>query len=181
MKFHAQKRLSPRRVTEAIDNSVALTRTEKVLTDGKYCSVCSESSEKQSHVSSSEVASDHADVYTVCGYEIVPKPGQVAVPVISPNGGTFNGSQTVTITCATEGATIYNITEGTAPSTSSTKYTTAFSISATSTVKAIAVKSRMVDSEAATATFAKKSSGFFQWWKLWTYYSDINRPLNRRL
>ena len=83
----------------------------------------------------------------------------VAAPVITPNGGTFTGSQTVTITCATEGTKIYYTTDGSAPTTSSKLYEGAFTISATTIVKAIAVKDGMVDSEIATATFTKKSSG----------------------
>ncbi|MGN0700551.1 MAG: chitobiase/beta-hexosaminidase C-terminal domain-containing protein, partial [Oscillospiraceae bacterium] len=83
----------------------------------------------------------------------------VATPVISPNGGTFSGSQKVTITCETAGVKIYYTTDGSAPTMSSKLYTGAFTISATTTVKAIAVKDGMVDSEVATATFTKKSSG----------------------
>ena len=43
---------------------------------------------------------------------------QVATPVVS-SGGTFPGSVTITIACATEGATIYYTTDGSAPSTDS--------------------------------------------------------------
>lgn len=84
---------------------------------------------------------------------------QVATPNISPNGGTFSGSQTVTITCATKDATIYYTTDGSVPTTGSTKYTGALTISTTTTVKAIAVKDGMNDSAAATAVFAKEYSG----------------------
>ncbi|MGN1417229.1 MAG: chitobiase/beta-hexosaminidase C-terminal domain-containing protein [Oscillospiraceae bacterium] len=78
---------------------------------------------------------------------------QVAMPDISPNGGTFTDSQTVTITCTTENATIFYTTDGTAPTTSSTTYTGAFTISETATVKAIAVKDGMNDSAVAAAEF----------------------------
>lgn len=75
----------------------------------------------------------------------------VATPVIAPASGTFTGSATVTITCATDGATIYYSTDGTEPNT---EYTSTFTLSkaGTYTVKAIAVKDGCNDSEEATAT-----------------------------
>jgi len=64
----------------------------------------------------------------------------VKAPVISPDGGTFAGSQEVTITCETEGASIYYTTDGTDPTASSTAYTAAFTLTESATVKAIAIK-----------------------------------------
>lgn len=122
------------------------------------CLDCGEQVDKAAHVSSGAATPDKAEVCTVCGYEIAPALGFVAAPVISPNGGQFGATQAVTITCATDGAEIYYTTDGTIPTTASTKYTGAFTINATTTVKAIAVKSGMGDSAVTTAAFTKKSS-----------------------
>jgi len=75
-------------------------------------------------------------------------------PIIDPNGGAFSTSQTVSIS-AEAGATIYYTTDGSAPSTSSTQYTSAFDLSETTTVKAIAVKDELTS--LASATFTKSS------------------------
>lgn len=83
----------------------------------------------------------------------------VSAPVITPNGGTFTGSQLVTITVSTEGAAIYYTTDGTVPTAASTKYTGAFTISGTTTVRAIAVKDGMNDSAVVSAVFTRKTSG----------------------
>jgi hypothetical protein len=63
----------------------------------------------------------------------------VSTPVIS--GTTpFVGSTQVSISCETSGASIYYTTDGNDPTTSSTLYSAPFTINATTTVKAIAVK-----------------------------------------
>ncbi len=62
-----------------------------------------------------------------------------ATPSISPATGTYTGTQQVTISDATSGATIYYTIDGTVPTASSTPYTSAISISASATVQAIAI------------------------------------------
>ena len=84
----------------------------------------------------------------------------VATPTFTPNGASsFTGTQSVTISCTTVGATIHYTTDGTAPTASSPVYSTALSLTSTTTVKAIAVKTDMNDSAIATATFTKYSGG----------------------
>lgn len=79
---------------------------------------------------------------------------QVATPVLS--GTTpFVSNTSVTIECATAGATIYYTTDGSTPTTASSAYSSAITVSSTSTVKAIAVKTGYVDSEVGSKTFTK--------------------------
>ncbi len=64
-------------------------------------------------------------------------PSSIATPVIS--GTTpFEGSTEVSITCETDGASIYYTLDGTDPTTSSSQYSAPFTINETTTVKAIA-------------------------------------------
>ena len=90
----------------------------------------------------------------------------VAAPVIAPEGGYFTGSQNVTISCPTDGATIYYTTDGNDPSISEeTKYTENSNITLqneTTTVKAIAVKTingQQQQSVPVEATFTKREPG----------------------
>lgn len=84
---------------------------------------------------------------------------QVATPVITPASGTYDGSVNVSISCATEGAIIYYTMDGTDPDENSGDYGGSFVIAATSvqaepvTVKAIAMKAGMLNSEVASATY----------------------------
>jgi hypothetical protein len=59
----------------------------------------------------------------------------------------------VTLATATEGAEIYYTTDGSAPTTSSTKYSGAITVSTPTTIKAIAVKAGMEDSDVLTAAY----------------------------
>ena len=78
---------------------------------------------------------------------------QVETPTFTPVAGTYMGTQAVTIVCATEGATIYYTTDGSEPTTASNLYTGAITVSETMTIKAIAVKDGMADSDMASATY----------------------------
>ncbi len=78
---------------------------------------------------------------------------KVAAPVFSPAGGSFDKAQSVKITCATTGAKIYYTTNGKTPTTGSTLYNGAISVSKTTTIKAIAVKSGMINSAVSSAAY----------------------------
>lgn len=83
---------------------------------------------------------------------------QVKTPSITPNGGEYTSDKLqVTMTCATEGATIYYTTDGTQPTTGSSRYQGAFEVTIPATVKAIAVKSGMADSEVASVSYTKNA------------------------
>ena len=78
---------------------------------------------------------------------------KVATPVITLDEGTYTSVQTTTITCATEDATIFYTTDGSIPTAESTEYTGAVTIDQSMTIKAIAVKEGMDDSDEASATY----------------------------
>ena len=80
----------------------------------------------------------------------------VATPVINPAGGEVEEGTTVTISCPTDGATIYYTTDGTEPTTASAKYTGAITVNSAMTIKAIAVKDGYTDSEVASASYTIK-------------------------
>lgn len=82
----------------------------------------------------------------------------VKTPAASPAGGSYTNAQSVTLSCATTGAAIYYTTNGTTPTISSTPYTSAISVSATTTIKAIAAISGMTDSAVLTVTYTISSS-----------------------
>ena len=65
-------------------------------------------------------------------------PSTVKAPVFSPAAGSIGKGESVTITCATEGATIYYTTDGSTPTSESTEYTAAIEITESVTIKAIA-------------------------------------------
>jgi sugar lactone lactonase YvrE len=83
-------------------------------------------------------------------YTIVPP---AATPTFSVASGTYPTAQSVTIADATAGATIYYTTNGTAPTTASTKYAGSIPVSATETLEAIAVATGYSTSAVATAKY----------------------------
>jgi hypothetical protein len=83
--------------------------------------------------------------YTIAPY--------VALPVLSVPGGTYNTPQTVTITDATPGATIYYTTNATTPTTSSTVYTGPVTIAVCDYLQVIAVAPGYTQSYVASANY----------------------------
>jgi hypothetical protein len=76
-----------------------------------------------------------------------------ATPAISPAPGAYTSAQTVTLSDATMGATIYYTTNGSAPTASSAKYSGAISVGASEVIEAVAVASGYSDSGLAKANY----------------------------
>ena len=77
---------------------------------------------------------------------------QVATPTISLQSGTYGGTQTVTLSCETENSTIYYTLDGNDPTTSSA-HGTSVSVTASCTLKAMAVAEGYKNSEIASAEY----------------------------
>ena len=76
----------------------------------------------------------------------------VETPTFSPAAGTYTSAQSVELSCATDGATIYYTTDGSTPDNTKTEYTSAISVGETMTIKAIAIKDEE-SSAVASATY----------------------------
>lgn len=92
---------------------------------------------------------DRVRVYGVTGLE----PSVVDDPVISEPSNSYINPITVTLTCATDGATIYYTTDGTTPDETSMQYYNPFVIDSTCTLKARAFKGGMDPSNVAFAEY----------------------------
>ena len=77
----------------------------------------------------------------------------VATPTITPNGGSFTNSVSVTLQTATPGASIYYTTDGSSPTQSSTLYASAINLSSNAVLNAKAFKSGSNPSAVASASF----------------------------
>jgi O-glycosyl hydrolase len=76
-----------------------------------------------------------------------------ATPTFSVTPGTFTSTQTVSLADTTTGALIYYTLDGSTPTTSSTKYTSAISVASTETIKAIATATGYSQSAVASAMY----------------------------
>jgi hypothetical protein len=76
-----------------------------------------------------------------------------ATPTFAPGPGGYGHAQSVTISDATPGATIYYTTDGTTPTTGSPQYSGPISVGTNMTINAIATATGFVQSAVATGTY----------------------------
>jgi len=119
------------------------------------------------HLSASSPAVGEGTTYTGIGVDLdnvtfanPPSVGcyelsdRVADPVFNPESGVaFYPTTNVILTCATENATIYYTTDGSTPTDSSTEYSGAIALSATTTIKARAYATGKGPSAVVSATY----------------------------
>jgi hypothetical protein len=79
-------------------------------------------------------------------------------PTFSPPAGTYNQPQTVALSTVTSGATIRYTTDGSTPTAASPVYSGPISVTQTTTIRAIAVATGMLDSTVATAVYTLKAA-----------------------
>ncbi|MGD0893004.1 MAG: chitobiase/beta-hexosaminidase C-terminal domain-containing protein, partial [Terracidiphilus sp.] len=89
---------------------------------------------------------------TALDYTAASEP-MTAAPTLTPSTGAYTTPQTVTIT-STAAATIYYTTDGSVPTTSSSVYSSPIAVSASQTLKAMAIASGFENSPVVTADYA---------------------------
>jgi hypothetical protein len=77
-----------------------------------------------------------------------------ARPVFTPAGGTYNTTQSVTISDTTSGAVIYYTLDGSTPTEASSVYSTPLTVSSVATIQAIAIAPQYSSSDISTATYS---------------------------
>jgi len=102
-------------------------------------------------------AANFSDSPIVTGTYVI-QPSPVAQPVISPAGGTYTLSQTVSIS-PVAGAVIYYTSDGSTPTTLSKQYAGPFTIINAQTVNAVAIAAGVGESRVATAAYVIQNGG----------------------
>jgi hypothetical protein len=103
------------------------------------------------------VATGYTASAVASGTYTITAPPIAATPTFNPAPGTYAGSQNVTLSDATTGASIYYTTNGSTPTTASTLYTAAITVAANTTIKAIAVATGYTASPVATGAYSIKA------------------------
>jgi sugar lactone lactonase YvrE len=120
----------------------------------KYTGPISLSSSFTAIVAYAVASGDTIGTDVSANYTINPNATPVtATPAFSVATGTYTSAQTVTLSDTTSGATIYYTTNGSMPTTSSTKYTSAITVSAYETINAIAYATGYSSSAVSSASY----------------------------
>jgi len=82
-----------------------------------------------------------------------------ATPTFSVPAGAYTSAQSVTLSCSTASSTIYYTTNGTTPTTSSSVYSSAISVSSTETIEALCAATGYTNSAVAVAAYTINTSG----------------------
>ncbi|MGA3047488.1 MAG: chitobiase/beta-hexosaminidase C-terminal domain-containing protein [Terracidiphilus sp.] len=90
----------------------------------------------------------------IAAYTITPVEQTLPAPTFAPPAGSYSSSQSVTISDATTGTTIYYTTDGSTPSTASTVYSGPITVSTTETLEAIATETNYANSPVAIASYS---------------------------
>ena len=122
------------------------TKSLQCAANGKYVSV---NAAKAMFASATSIGTAEKFTFAYTGNP----PSQVETPSITPGGGNYTAAQTVSISCATSGATIKYTVDGSTPNPNSATYSAPISISANTTLKAYAIKSGLTDSAVNTQVY----------------------------
>lgn len=110
-----------------------------------------------------------AKFYDLSGGSVTPT---CAKPTFSLAEGSYYGTQSVSLSCETEDATIYYTTDGSDPDENSDVYRSAINVDKTMTIKAIAMKDGMEPSSIASAEYIIKDPSEA---KLYTNVTDLSQ------
>jgi hypothetical protein len=120
------------------------------------------------------VLSDGSQSGTASGtYVVSTTGGKVATPVFSLASGSYPSAINVTLSSATSGAVIRFTTDGSTPTASSPAYGGPIPLTASATLKAIAIKSGMTNSDVASASYTV-GTGSGQAWNGMTTFNVVN-------
>ena len=111
------------------------------------------------NTSNTSTATNLSTSYSASSTTTNSKKTTVSTPAITPDGGAFAGSISVSLADDTPGATIYYTVDGSSPTQSSTKYSGPITVSTDALLKAKAFKNNANPSSEASAWFSK-TSGF---------------------
>ena len=152
---------SPTSISPTADGGISGTGTTFTLNTPanattSYYKVITFSSPLESAVTLSLSTSAKKKRFLVWGVTSEDDPSKVSTPIFGVTAGTYNEAKSVTLSCATAGASIYYTTDGSTPTTSSTAYSGAIAVDVTTTIKAKAFKDGLDDSDLASATYTLK-------------------------